>query len=639
MPRDYKKRRRRRKKKKTSPEQQVNEIVSHRLRRRLKSMADEIDAGFKNMESIRSEHAMCIATYAGSHHPAGRIAQRRPLNVFQRAVSAYMSHLAGAQPEAEIIPVNSVEQDILSQVSSARATAMLAQLNYRRSKQLMVIDALAGFQVGRVGLCHDGYEYDIDGESIGGTKPMFNRISPADYVPDPAATGRENMRYEGHRFRVSADRIQDITSLSKDQRDKLSKWSSRTDTRDSESHGVGIMGRGNADRDDYWHDLIDVYVKPGYLAKEGLIVTLAGNRESPELLTARDLGNDPVPARIMEYEGHHAGPYIYQDIYPVPESVIGSSPAPGWRQLEIMINMLVRHIIDSESRRKKGITYDSEEGEALVRAMINAPDQFVLKGNHQSVAGFEIGGSSPTAWNSLAGVSELFSRQSGNTDQLSGQGPSRRGGDTTATEVASIQQALSLMLDSMENQMGEFDDEVVRRVVWYDFTDPLLEDVIEIMNMGVAIPVTLTPEIAKRQIEGRYHYKVRLGSMRKRDRAQIAAERRQGVAVVGAALQMQQLSQGAINAKKWAIQAFGDLYTRAEIDQWWADEDIRQKAAMLAGDQTTSRGESSPALPSLSTMGGLQSNAGTLGALFTGNQSPNFNQSALPQQTRAGMGF
>lgn len=637
MPR---KRRRRSKKKGRTPEQQVDEIVSHRFKRRLKELADEAEAGFKNLSKIRAEHASCIGYYAGSHHPSGEHAQRRPLNNFQRAVSAYMSHLAGAEPEAEITPINAPETDILSRVLAARVTACLRKIGYRRSKQLMVVDALCGFQVGRVGLIGEEHCYDFDGEFVRGTKPNFMRIAPPDYVVDPAASSRHNMRFEGHRFRIGADRVEMLPGLTQDQIDSLSKWSQRTDNYDSESRGVGSSGRSDADAGDFWHDLIDLHVRAGYLSKEPLIVTLTGTRESPDLLTARKGGNEPIPVRVMEYEGHESGPYVYQDIHPIPDSVIGSSPAPGWKQLDVMCNMLARHIVDSESRRKKGMVFKGTEGRTLVNAILDSPDQFVIEGDPTNVGPYEVGGSSPTAWNSLAGMSELFSRTSGNSDQLSGQGPQRRGGDTTATEVASVERALTVMLDAMESQMGEFDDEVTRRLAWYDLNDPLLDEVVTIMNMGVPVPITLSPEIAQEQIIEQYHYRVRLGSMRRKDRGQIAAERRQGVAVVAAALQMEQMSQGRIKAKKWAIQSFGDLYTQAEIDQWWADDDIKEQAAMVAGDPGRKKESGGyGGGPSLSTVGGMQSNVGSLGALFTGAQSPNFNQSALPGQTLAGMGI
>lgn len=629
-------RKRKRRKKKQSPQQQVDEIVSHRHRRRLRNLSDEIESGYKNMATLRAEHASCIGFYAGPHHPSGKNTDRRPINTFQRAVAAYMSHLAGADPEAMIMPKVSPDMDILSKVLSARLTALLHQIKYRRSKQLMTVDALCGWMVGCVGLKLDDYSYDIDGHQVNGTKPCFWRIAPPDYVPDPAASGRHDLRYEGHRYRASLDRIEGMAGLDRSQIDMLPEWREREQGRDSLSVGMGETGRQNADRDGYWHDLIDVYVKPGYLSREPLIVTLRGNTSHPDFLTARDRERNPIPVRTVEYEGHEDGPYIYQDIHPVPDSVIGTSPAPGWKQLDIMVNMLGRHIVDSESRRKKGIVYGEGE-EDTVRQMLEAPDQFALRLNPQQVAAYEVGGSSSSAWQNLSGFFELFSRQSGNTDQLSGQGPARSG-DTTATEVASIEKALTVMLDSMETQMGEFDDEVVRRLAWYDLTDPMLEEVITISNMGVQLPVTLTPEVVREQVIDEYHYKVRLGSMRRKDKAQIAGERRQAVAVIAAALQMEQLSQGGISAKKYFAQSAADLYSQAEIDQWWADPDIRQQAAMMAG-APDAKSKGTGGGPSLSTVGGMQSNVGTLGALQTGNQSPAFDQAALPQQTRQGMGF
>lgn len=357
--------------------------------------------------------------------------------------------------------------------------------DFRTTMDALALDPLFSFAVAMVTPKQNRATYHRSSAEEGW--PEVQRISPRNFIRDPAALRLEECRYLGHRFVMDAG---DLRALAEE--DKKAGWDLELlkdlegnslseeyrpvdSTRDAPQRGeielyeVWFPARAFRDADERLDDESEVEddeVEAPVSEKDGFhgtIYTMAVVRGGED--AAGPVGTHQWVRKPRAYYGHKSGPYAHCAMMRVPDDPWGLAPLVATQGQAADLNALTRAQNDDIRRYKNMVGVDCSSDPELASKIENNEHQTVMPLMGVGASGraadlihnFEVGGPSQMVQAAIELAHARLRRNSGMGEAQTGQAP---GGGTTATAVAVASQDSDTRIERMKEQWRRFLEDI-----------------------------------------------------------------------------------------------------------------------------------------------------------------------------------
>ena len=423
-----------------------------------KRLQEAIRIWWRYSEPIRDIRYKMLKLYAnnfygGNTNRGGR--RQMPINLIDRGVQIIAPFLVSNNPRIKISPRNGISSPYVKPFSNTLELALthlfeeikLSEYTLRPS----VIDSLFCMGITKTGVMHShsveigGYLHDVG-------QPYCDRIDFNDYIADSAARNRQEMKFEGHKYRLPLWYVKESG---------LFKHTDYLKT-DIEMYGSDTSPAKIAKPDIHNYsprelhptvELIDLW-----LPDENVTITLP-----PEGMGDRIM-------RTVEYEGPEGGPFDVLGYRYFPDSVIPIPPVYTWLDLNKMINIITNKMEDMCEREKTVGLYplESAEDADMIRKLGHGELGGVTDPN--AINEITFGGFNPQSFPFLQFLLQQYSSTGPNLDVSGGK---KLGAPTLGQEQMMQSNALR-EIDDMSGQVYNFTASIGRKLAWYLWSDPLI---------------------------------------------------------------------------------------------------------------------------------------------------------------------
>lgn len=371
--------------------------------------------------------------------------------------------------------------------------------DFRTTMDEMALDPLFAFGVALVSPTRNKATYR---QSLAQAEwPEVQRISPRNFLRDPAALSYEEARYLGHRYVMD---VRDLKALAKSDPD--AGWDEEAiagieGSAMSEEYRPRSATRGAPERGEV--ELFEVWF-PNRVYRKGdeELESASEDAEAEEELTEKDgfhgtiytlgivrNGEDGLDAegttrwirKPRAYYGHKSGPYAHCQMMRVPDDPWGLAPLVATQGQAQELNALTRAQGRDIRSYKKLVFVDDDSGE-VGTALENFPHRTIvpLRGaGGKPVSGMiqpaEVGGPNQALQVAIELAHDRLRRNSGMGEAQTGNAPS----DTTATASAIASQDSKTRLERIKEQWRRYLEDCAVKVAFYIGTSADVEIVID----------------------------------------------------------------------------------------------------------------------------------------------------------------
>lgn len=586
---------------------------------------------YKSLERKRNDRLTMLKMYAGDIRMGQNTSNPvMPFNVFHNALFAMAAQLTARNPIIELLPKTSDALRGYAEIVSHKMTELLREMDYQETNAMVVFDAMIFSGITRVGLgptfrdsnsvqTEDLQETD---EFYDPGEPYAIRISPNDFVIDDQSRTVRDASFIGHQYRATRDTLELL--LSDHDIRQLTSYNEQM----AQEKGLvdGPTTRTDESTFNRKYILTDIYTPPGVLSREGLLLTFPGRLvDLPSILEKRR-GEDMLVREPVVYEGKEGGPYDLMVLDNMPDHPMGTPLASLWVPMAKMIGALSAHLIDAESSVKSIVLAgDAADEEDLnrIRTSKHADVVRVGQATKENTDLWTFKGAEAHSHQVLALFTDMFNRQSGNTDLLGGN---QFAGDKTAREVDEVSERLNGVLESIDAKVHKHANSVATKLTHLVLSDPSLDEKVVLQTAGVPVSLTLDRDARGDSDFRDYNIQIQMGSMRRRpDRVRSAELERFAANTLPMSIQLAAITQGAFKVGPFLkLMAKGFLDT-AELEAILDDDELAIANARLA---TMFPGSTaSPSIAGAGAAGGPSAP----GSTNAGSSSPLFGLSQLLQ--------
>ena len=426
---------------------------------RLKKAFEESE---RRLRPFRDEREFFVQQFAGSHfgQQESKI-DRVPMNVIDQLVTVYTTSLVSDNPRVSVsAPRNPVAlAKEAMRLEKATDQVLIDQGIEGKIKQ-WVQDAMFS-----IGIAYSGIKYagttDLEdgGDLVTVTEPFVARIDLDDFAFDVGANRWGEVAWAGHCERVPVESVVEAPDF--DERAKREVKPMETGHRLSETNRVDELAFGRRRGSEYqpYTDVLTFWLR-----RENLIVKVP--RSFERALVA------------FEYEGTDIGPYDMLNYGLVPNSIMPRSPVAGLVDLHELMNDLFRQSADQALRQKTiAAVTDDDDGQRITKA---EDGEGIKVKNPNAVRELRFGGADPANLSMILQLREMFSQFAGNLDLLAGIAPQ----SATASQDRLLSQNASQRMQALQRDTVNFLESVIRKVMWYEWTDPVRERTISVEAPG-----------------------------------------------------------------------------------------------------------------------------------------------------------
>lgn len=416
------------------------------------------EAAYKTLQPFREFRIEAMREMVGKHYGHDGASQITPLNVIALMVQSYSQHLISNNPAfavstkyPELVPSAKMFQVGLNEQAN--------EMNIRRTIEDVVVDALFGFGVAKVGLTTTSD--DSQGFLHDAAQPFADHVGTEDWVHDTEASRYEEATFAGNRYRVPLDEVRENPLYDSRVRSKVVGTSrSNAVVGEQESDRSRTIGSGTgANHEHILHDQVELW--DIWLPRDGLLLTMVAGQEFSSCL------------RIAEWTGPETGPYLFLPYQTIPGNIMPVPPVSGVYDLHILINQLLRKAGRQAERQRTVLGYRDGSADEAERVINTEDGQGVRMNDPDNVREFRLGGADAATVSLIMQLRQLASYVGGNIDAIAGLMASSDtvGQDRLLTENAS--QRLHHMAEKVENFTSEvgraigaylWDSDVIRRL-------------------------------------------------------------------------------------------------------------------------------------------------------------------------------
>ena len=503
--------------------------------------------------------------FAGSGLGVGE----QPLNLIDRAVGILGPFLVSQNPKA-LVKADKGNTNPNARMFAKTLELMLndvceeiklAQYTLRPA----AIDSLFGMGITATGVMQS-HSVEVGGYLHDYGQPYCDKIDMADYIADRNARNRQEMHFEGYKYRLPLQFVAE-SGLFKNY-DRLKP--------NLRLYGQGIhpdeISKGMKINKSDLEIYPTVELMNMWLPDSDMIVTIAPEGQGDKYL------------REVEWDGPETGPIDVLALKYFPDSILPIPPAYTWMEVHKIINIIVKKMRDMVEREKTvavGDLGNAEDAEIIKNA--GHGDIVLLKGGGaETVKEVTFGGFNPQSFPFLQFLLMEFSRLGPNLSLTGG----REALSGTLGQEQMLQNNALREIDDMVNQIYEFTRSVMLKLAHFVIIDPLKTKRFPQELMG--IPYEL--EYHSSRAEGILRdYRIdiepySLSRMNPEMRYQRVLQLLSQIVIPLAPLAAQQGSYPSVDA---IVRELGD-YLHVDTQNWWIS-----------------------AMPSMGQLGQNQPNAGT----------------------------
>jgi len=545
-----------------------------------------------------------LSHYANAWYSGGAGASMQPLNLLDRAVSVLgpllisnnprvliLAKQSGSDPNAKTfaIKLKYVLHDLFDEIKLAANTL-----------RPTTIDSLFGLGITKTGVMHS-HTVELGGYLHDYGQPYCDRVDFADYICDRNARNRQEMKFEGHRYRLPIQYVAE-SGLFKNYDNlttNLRLYGQRTHP-DEVSKGASA---NKSDEEIYpTVELIDLW-----LPDQDVVVTIP-----PE-------GQGDKYCREIEWDGPETGPFDVLGYKYFPDTVIPIPPAYMWVDQNKTVNVVINKMKDMVEREKTIAVGDLTNPQDKQVIKDSGHGDFVLlQGGADSVKEVTFGGFNPQSFPFLQFLLAEYSRSGPNLNLMGGKQLQA----TTLGQEQMLQANAQREVDDMLEQVYAFTESVVNKLAWFltngtvrsrQFTDTV---------GGIDAVLEFNTESADNLRE--YGIKIEpysLGRMNPELRYQRILQLLSQIVIPLAPLAAQQGSYPSVDA---IVHELGE-YLNVDTDNWWRS---------LVPQQTAPAGPNQPLAGSAKSGQDNRFDMGTMEASRLSNLSQQ--QTRAPQKSSAG---
>ena len=411
---------------------------------------------FEYTKPMREIRFKMLQLYANGYYSGADMKSRSPLpiNLIDRGVQTLGPFLVAHNPRVKVTPRKGISSPYVKPFANTLELALAHLFSEIKLADYTLrpcaIDSLFGMGITKTGIMHS-HNVEINGYLHDVGQPYCDKIDFNDYIADVAARNRQEMKFEGHKYRLPLWYVKDSGLFTN--YDQV-KTDIEMYTRDTSPEKIAKDGDNFQFNELHpTVELMDIW-----LPDEEIIITLPTEGGGTKIM------------RTVEYEGPEGGPFDVLGYRYFPDSVIPIPPVYTWLDLNKIINTITMKMKDMCEREKTIGLYPLE----------SADDAEVIKRTgHGELAGvidpnaineITFGGFNARSFPFLQFLLSQYSQSGPNLDTVGG----RNLGAPTLGQEQMLQTNALREVDDMVGQMYEFTASISKKLAWYMWSDPLM---------------------------------------------------------------------------------------------------------------------------------------------------------------------
>jgi len=414
---------------------------------------------------MRKNAKEILSRYAANFYKDHEKTTARPVNLVMRNIQVLAAFLVAQNPKAMVttrkpeykpFAVTTTEM-INERIRAMRLYKTIRQATYNSFWYMGVIKTI----LAKTGTTlYEGMEIPIgDGiaTSIGYENLVFD-INARHTDPD-------EIEYLGDKYLIRMEDLKDSGNYK-----NYDKVTSACKLFGEESPNK--IAKDNASDDDFreLHDYAIVY--DVWLPERGIIATLP------------QLGQGTKYMRTVEWDGPETGPYDLLAYNWFPDTIIPIPPIYSILDMEEQFNKMARKMLRQAGREKKVLAYESTAADDAQRVVSSTDGETVKVENIDRLKEVSFGGINSDMFPIIQWMRTNISEQAGNLDLL--------GGLNNASPTLGQDQLLhanaTKVLDDMVWAVHHFSGDVIKKLAWFDWTDPLINKQVTKRVGNIEIP-------------------------------------------------------------------------------------------------------------------------------------------------------
>lgn len=407
----------------------------------------------RKLETLREERVSAIKKLVGIHYSENGHDKVMPVNLLELALTIYIRNLAASAPKCVVSTENTDLKPFANDLGIVM-NQVIKEIKLVKSVRSSILEAMFAIGIVKVGIAGTDPRPNI------GDEPFVSVVQLDDYFVDMSAKSWNEIQYEGNDYWMSKDDVKSLYGV---------------DLCGDEYNGTGDDGVEQArsvSNDEPGGELSErVHLRDVYIYGKNRMVTYA--IETMKVL------------RDIPWDGPEGSPYVKLSFEDVPGNLMPLSPISVWQDLNDFCNQLFRKLGEQAVSSKKVAVFSGGSDDD-VDNFRDAEDGGAIRGSGNDPREIAVGGIDQANLAFFLQTRDLYSLLAGNLDSLGGLSPQAE----TATQDRIISEAASARLKDMGDRVIEFVEDIVRRIAWYTWTDPIRERkyrkvVSERFNIGV----------------------------------------------------------------------------------------------------------------------------------------------------------
>ena len=393
----------------------------------------------------------------------------QPFNLIDMAVSIILPFLVGQNPKVLIESKRGLANSGSRSFAKTLELALSHLFDEIRLEEYtlspVVMDALFGMGIAKTGITRS-HKVEIEGYLHDVGQPYCDRIDFDDYIGDVAARNRQEMKIEGHWYRLPYRYVKE-SGLYKNT-ERLS-----TDLKLYDSESVEEVAKAGVSHSAFHELNPTIKLMDIWLPLDDLIVTLPAEGQGEKFL------------REVEWDGPEGGPFDTLIFKSFPGSVVPIPPVHLWLDLNKTINEIIIKMRDDVQSEKRIGIYDLAAAEDAERVKNTVSGEMCgVSGGAETVKELHLGGFNEINFPFLQFLLNWFSRVGPNLALTGGR---ERMAGTLGQEQLLFSNA-TRELDYMSYQVSRFTKNIVKKLSWFLWNDPLIQIPVIKRVAGIDVP-------------------------------------------------------------------------------------------------------------------------------------------------------
>lgn len=418
--------------------------------RDVKRLRTALDASRTSLRPHREGRLDLFKDFVGHYYGDGGLKKDMPVNAMAIAPMVYGRNLFARTPR---VMVRTPHKELKWRANNLELLIgqNLKLMGFKPQMDAVIMNALFGMGVMKIGLTGAG-TVNIGGQEIEYGQAYAKSVDFDDWVHDTAARTWEEIAFCGNRYRIPLEFAKAYEGFDEKVRKDLrltSKHDYRQDGDRAEELGTGDEPQHERDEYEDYVELWDIW-----LPREGLLLTLPAD-------------GGETPLATVEWQGPRDGPYHTLGFIPVPNNIMPVAPASHWKDLNDLLNSLMRKLAKQAINMKEVTLVRPGGGDDAQRIEAANDGDIIRSDDPTQIGAVKYRGPDQATLLFALQVKTLENWMMGNLDAISGLSAQAE----TLGQEKLIQESSSRQLAEMQSRVTEFVRVVTKDVAWWVWTD------------------------------------------------------------------------------------------------------------------------------------------------------------------------